>query len=604
MIVVTDEICNLGFEVAILPRERFSPMARSSQLCVASDGLQRPEQQTRRARLSLVKTHPLTTAAGAAPRAKVLGSEANPCPSTQMSRADEQRIAPASVKLWFGYGAMCFGMFMAVLDIQIVLTSLPVIEAALKIGADLMSWVQTAYLIAEVIAIPMTGLLIRIYSLKYVSAIAITGFTLSSIGCALSNGFASLILMRVLQGFSGGLLIPMVFSAIFTIFRPGLEQTVATTMAGVLAVLAPAFGPIAGGYITQSLSWHWLFLVNVLPGVASLIVGLICLPGARRQFGLLRSLDWLSLAMIAIGLAALEIGLKNGPKQGWSSPSVLGLFVIFVLGIGGAARRKAPVVKFALLRDRNLVFGCAVSFLLGASLYGSGYIMPVFLAFVRQHGPLDIGVIILVTGITQLISAPLAVLLDRRFPARPLAAIGFAGLAVGLAMSGYQTVSTDYDAMFWPQVVRGCFMALCILPSTRFALGLLPVEEVGDASGLYNLSRNLGGAIGIALADTVIFSRTPLHAEWLTELIRNDATRAAPILGLALDDIPAPDDLTGLVSIMDSIQNASLTMAINDAWILFAGISALSVVLLWVMGPIHDSAKSQAPESLGRNLSS
>ena len=276
MIVVTDEICDLGFDVAALPRERFSPMARSSQLCAASDGLERPEQQTRRARLLLVRTYPLTAAAGAAPRAKVLGSEANPCPSTHMSRADEQMIAPASVTLWFGFGAMCFGMFMAVLDIQIVLTSLPVIEAALKIGADLMSWVQTAYLIAEVIAIPLTGLLIRIYSLKYVSAIAIIGFTVSSIGCALSNGFASLILMRVLQGFSGGLLIPMVFSAIFTIFRPGLEQTVATTMAGVLAVLAPAFGPIAGGYITQSLSWHWLFLVNVVPGVASLIVGLIC----------------------------------------------------------------------------------------------------------------------------------------------------------------------------------------------------------------------------------------------------------------------------------------------------------------------------------------
>lgn len=508
--------------------------------------------------------------------------------SKPMNSMNDQMIAPASVRLWIGFGAMCLGMFMAVLDIQIVVNSLEAIQDAIKIGADLMSWVQTAYLIAEVIAIPMTGLLTRILSLRYISAIAIIGFTASSIGCALSNDFTFLIFARILQGFSGGLLIPLVFSTVFTLFRPGLEQTVATTMAGVLAILAPVLGPIVGGFLTQNYSWHWLFLVNVPAGLASLAIGLICLPNAQRQFGLLRGVDWLSFVMIAVSFAALEIGLKNAPNQGWFSPSVLWLLVISVLSIGAAARRKAPVVEFVLLLDRNLAFGCGVSFLLGASLYGSAYIMPVFLAFVRKHGPLDIGFIILVTGIVQLITAPLAVLLDRRFPARPLAAIGFAGFAVGLAMSGYQTINTDYDAMFWPQVVRGSFMALCILPTTRFALGLLPIDQVGDASGLYNLSRNLGGAIGIALADSVIFGRTPIYADWLSNLIKSDATRAALILGLSPDDIPAPDDVMGLVSIMDSIQDASVTMAINEAWIMLAGITAFALVLLWIMGPIRN----------------
>jgi len=147
--------------------------------------------------------------------------------------------------------------------------------------------------------------------------------------------------------------------------------------------------------------------------------------------------------------------------------------------------------------------------------------MPVHLAFVRHHGPIDIGLVILVTGIAQLVSAPVTIWLDRRYGARLLTGIGFAFFALGLAMSGFETRASDYDEMFWPQVIRGSFVALCILPATRFALGLLPLERVSDASGLYNLSRNLGGAIGIALIDTILFSRGPEHASFLTELMAN-----------------------------------------------------------------------------------
>lgn len=506
-----------------------------------------------------------------------------------MTPAADLKTPAAPGRLWIGFAAMSFGMFMAVLDIQIVVTSLPAIQQALGIGPELMSWVQTSYLIAEVIAIPLTGILTRIFSLKYVFALAIAGFTLASIGCALSSGFGSLVFMRVLQGFCGGLLIPLVFSAIFTLFKPGLEQAIATSVAGVLAVLAPAFGPIGGGYITHHLSWHWLFLVNVLPGIASLLIGLLCLPGAERQLSLLRRLDWLSLAAIAAGLAALEIGLKNAPDNGWLSAKVLALLGLAVVLIGAAVRRPNPVVEFRLLRDRTLAYGCGVSFLLGASLFGAGYIMPVFLAFVRRHDPLEIGTIVLVTGITQLLTAPIAVWLDRRFPSRPLAAIGFAGLAVGVAMSGFQNVNTDYDQMFWPQVVRGCFMALCILPLTRLSLGLLPKDQVSDASGLYNLSRNLGGAIGIALADTVIFSRAPDHADRIADLVRSGAPEAAALLGMLPEDVPAPDDGLGMMSIMDAVQDAGVTLAINEAWLMFAAITAAAIPLLWMMGPVRST---------------
>ncbi len=495
--------------------------------------------------------------------------------------------------LWIGYGAMCLGMFMAILDIQIVVTSLPVIQDALKIGADRMSWVQTSYLIAEVIAIPLTGLLTRIFTLRWLFAAAITIFTLASLGCAFSTGFASLIAWRIMQGLAGGILIPLVFSAIFLLFQRGFQQTVATAIGGALAVLAPALGPITGGILTENFSWHWLFLINIIPGIVSFVAGVGSLPRERRQLYLLRSLDWVSLLFIAVGLGALEIGLKDAPDHGWFSRVVLGLFALVAVCGWAAAQRPRPAVDFALLRDRKLAFGCAISFILGLCLFGSVYLMPVFLAFVRKHGPIDIGVIILVTGIAQVIAAPITIYLDRKFDARALSAIGFACFGVGLLMSANQTVATDYDEMFWPQVVRGAFVALCILPPTRFALGFMPLERVSEASGLYNLCRNLGGAIGIALIDTVMFTRGPEHADMLTELMRNNPAEAANLLGLSVADLPDPEDAMGFMSIMDAVQDASLTMAINEAWLMLAGVSAAAVALLWVMGPIRGSVPPQ-----------
>ena len=173
-------------------------------------------------------------------------------------------------------------MFMAILDIQVVATSLPTIQHALRVRPDQMSWVQTAYLIAEVIAIPLTGFLTRLLSLRWLFVAAVSVFTLASIGCAASQGFTTLIAFRVLQGFSGGALIPAVFSAVFLLF-PFRLQGVATTIAGVLAVLAPTVGPIGGGWITESFSWHWLFLINVAPGLAAAAGALFWLPVEAAQ---------------------------------------------------------------------------------------------------------------------------------------------------------------------------------------------------------------------------------------------------------------------------------------------------------------------------------
>lgn len=494
----------------------------------------------------------------------------------------------SGTRKWLGFAALCAGMFMAVLDIQIVITSLGVIEKALKIGADRMSWVQTSYLIAEIVTIPLTGVLMRMFSMRKLLAIAVVIFTMASVGCAMSTGFATLVGFRVLQGMAAGVLMPLVFAAVFLLFKPGTEQGVATVLAAIVAVIAPSTGPIVGGIITEKLSWQWLFLINTIPGVITLVLGLACLPREKMELRLLRDLDMLSVVFIAISLACLEIGLKEAPDLGWFSPVTLALFAGFAVLMAVTIMRPKPAVDFGLLKDRYLAYGCALSFVLGIGLYGSVYLLPVFLSLVRYLGPVEIGMVVLVTGMAQLASAPVSVLLDRVMPARFLSMIGFAMFAAGLFMSGFETRLSGYDELFWAQVVRGVALGLCIVPVTRFSMGFLPPEKVSDASGLYNLSRALGGIIGIALIDTILFTRSAEHADRIKDLMSQDPEAAARLLHIAADELPDPTDPMGLLGVMDTIQEGAVTLAVNEAWLLMGGCTLAALILLVMLGPIRE----------------
>src|SRR6202521_6328527 len=214
------------------------------------------------------------------------------------------RTTQAKIATWFGFVLMCLGMFMAILDIQVVATSLPTIQRALGISPDAMSWIQTAYLIAEIIAIPLTGWLTRVLTLRWLFVGSISLFTLASIGCAFSGDFSTLVAFRVLQGFAGGTLIPAVFSAVFLLF-PLPQHPIATTLAGIMAVLAPTVGPVVGGWITETWSWHWLFLINVAPGLIAAAATPFLLPQDKINLAEFKNLDRLSLLLMAVALAAL-----------------------------------------------------------------------------------------------------------------------------------------------------------------------------------------------------------------------------------------------------------------------------------------------------------
>ena len=493
----------------------------------------------------------------------------------------------ASAATWAGFVLMCLGMFMAILDIQVVATSLPAIQDALQIAPDAMSWIQTAYLIAEIVAIPLTGLLTRALTLRWLFVAAITLFTLASLGCALSENFAALIVCRIVQGFAGGALIPAVFSGVSLLF-PIRQHPLATTMGGVMAVLAPTVGPIVGGWITETYSWHWLFLINIAPGVVAACATPFLLPRGTPRLSDLVTLDLPSLGLLAVALASLEIALKQAPHNGWFSPLCGALFVLTLAAASGFAVRtlqaQHPVIELATLKARPFAIGCALSFCFGVGLFGTVYLMPVFLAFVRNHDAFEIGTIMLVTGAAQLIAAPIAGTLESRLDPRLLSAFGFALFAIGLGCSAFQSRVADFGEMFVPQLLRGVAIMFCLLPPTRLALGMLAEAEVPDASGLFNLMRNLGGAIGIALIDTILYGRTESHALALRDRLLAGDVSAAQAIGLSVKlFLHRPEGVTDAQAeayVRPMVEKAALAMSANEAWALLAAFALIGLLLV------------------------
>ena len=503
---------------------------------------------------------------------------------------------------WIGFLFMCLGMFMAILDIQIVATSLPTIQRALGITPDQMIWVQTAYLTAEIVAIPLTGYLTARLGMRWLFVCAISVFTLASVGCAQSQSFDALIAWRIVQGFAGGTLIPAVFSAVFLLFPPR-QQGLATTIAGVAAVFAPTIGPIVGGWLTETYSWHWLFRINIVPGILAAIGAVITLRSATCNARSARSIDVIALALLAIGLTALQLGLKDAPTLGWLSPSVAGLlagFVACAVWFGVRTWRSiGPLVELCCFRDRNFAVGCGLSFILGAGLFGSTYLMPFFLGLVREHNALRIGEIMLVTGIAQLLSAPLAVYMEQRVGARTLCLFGFVLFAAGLLASTSQTVDTDFAEMIVPQIMRGVATMFCLLPPTRIALGYLHPDVVADGSGLFNLMRNLGGAIGLALIDTTIFSRAASYGTQITDELQGGNVATAVKLGIPRDEfieqIGTPPDEFTQEMIRPLIEKQALVDAVNDAWLLIGVLTVLAVLLVFLIRKVPGGKAEDVP---------
>ena len=469
---------------------------------------------------------------------------------------------------------MVFGMFMAILDIQIVSASLSEIQAGLSASQDEVTWVQTAYLIAEVIMIPLSGFLSRVLSTRYIFAISAGGFTLMSFMCSTATSIDQMIVWRAAQGFIGGGMIPTVFASAYTIF-PRSKLPLVAPIIGLVATLAPTIGPTVGGYLTDWFTWHWLFLVNIPPGIMVTIAAYLLIDFDKPDLSLLEKFDWWGLASMAGFLGALEYALEEGPSKDWLQNEPV-KFAVFISAASGAVffwrvlTTPQPIVDLSTFRDRNFWTGSLLGFIVGIGLYGLTYIYPVYLAVVRGYNGLMIGQTMFVTGICQFITAPIVGRLMTKVDPRLMIVIGFIGFAIGTWMAAQITVDWDYWELLLPQIFRGVSLMLCMIPINNLSLGALPPQKMKNASGLFNLMRNLGGAIGLALINTTLDKRMDLHLQRLRELIvwgREVAELTINQMTLAMATRGSDAALAATKQVALMVRRQSMVLALADVFL-------------------------------------
>jgi MFS transporter, DHA2 family, multidrug resistance protein len=410
---------------------------------------------------------------------------------------------------------ICFGGFMALLDIQIVASSLQQIGGGLSAAQDEISWVQTAYLIAEIIMIPLSGWLTRVFSTRWLVVASAAGFTVTSMLCGLAWNIESMIAFRALQGLLGASMIPTMFTSSFHFFQ-GPRRVYSAAVVGTIASVAPTLGPVIGGWITDTLDWHWLFYVNLLPGIAVTILAAALVKIDESDIKLLKGADYPGIALMAIALGTLEYVLEEGSRWNWFDDRTI-RYCAWIAAISGilfvwrSLTYAQPVVDLRALTNRNFAVGCFLSFVTGIGIFSTIYLTPLFLGYVRGFSAWQTGVAIFSTGAASLIGVPVYIVLAKRFDTRWLMMIGLASF--GLAMWSFSFITHDWggDELLVPQILRGLPQVFAVAPAVTLGLGSLTPERLKYASGLFNMMRNLGGAVGIAVCGAILNSRTNYH---------------------------------------------------------------------------------------------
>jgi len=502
-------------------------------------------------------------------------------------RAEADRIDP---KRFTAFICMVFGMFMAILDIQIVSASLSEIQAGLSASPDEITWVQTSYLIAEVIMIPLSGFLSRALGTRILFASAAAGFTFASFMCGLSTSLDEMIFWRVVQGFLGGGMIPSVFAAAYLIF-PRSRMGLITPMIGLVVTLAPTIGPTVGGYLTEQFSWHWLFFINVIPGIAVTIAALTLIDFDEPDFDLLRHFDWTGFLAMAGFLGALQYVLEEGPRNDWfDDQAVLAFATISVVSAVAFFWRvlttQYPIVDLRAFSNRNYAVGSLFNFIVGSALYGLTYLYPVYLAQIRGYNALMIGETMFVTGMMMFATTPIVGRLVGRTDPRFLMIIGFVSFGIGTWWMSYLTSEWDFWELFWPQIFRGFGLMMAMIPVNNVSLGTLPPERVKDASAVFNLTRNLGGAVGLASLNTLLTDRTDLHLARLQESLnwaRQPAVEALQGMTERFRDFGASAEPMALKQLSGLLHREATVMAFADIFMLFtvmfAGLVILAIII-------------------------
>jgi DHA2 family multidrug resistance protein len=510
----------------------------------------------------------------------------------------------AGLRDWLAIAGGMVGCFMAILDIQITNSSLAPIEGGMGASVDEGSWISTAYLIAEIVVIPLTGWLSSVFGLRRYLAVNTTLFVLFSIGCAQSTSMIDLILYRTGQGFTGGVLIPTGLNVIRRHLPPH-QQSIGMSLFGVSATFAPAIGPSIGGWLTENFSWHYLFYLNIGPGLLAIALQLYALEKEPMKLRELIDGDWWGIGTMALGLGSMTIVLEEGQRHEWfGSPMISTLAVIafvslmFFLIIEFTAEK--PFINLRLFGQSRVGWSNLLSTVVGAVSYGSLFLIPVYLAEVPRFSTQQIGSVVMWSGLPQLAIFPLMPFLLNTVRPRTLVGTGIALFALSCFVNAQLTHDVGRNELILPQVIRAVAFPLFAMPLFQLALSGLSLRDSADAASLSNICRNLGGSIGIALLSSITQTREQIHYQAISDRVSaNAATTAGRIeqmtavfAGHGADAATAP--IQAVASIAGQMHREAMVMAYSDAFMTLGVLLVLALPSVLILPNIRPQRQMQA----------
>ena len=498
----------------------------------------------------------------------------------------------ADLTAWLAVVAGTLGALMASLDISIVNSALPTIQGEIGATGTEGAWVATAYLVAEIIIIPLSGWLVRLLGLRRFLLIAVSLFTFFSVICGISNSLGMMILGRVGQGITGGALIPTA-QTIIAQRLPRRQQPIGTAVFGVVAILGPLVGPVVGGWLTENISWHYAFFLNVPISVILIALLVIGLPSEKAKLYLIREADWLGIAGLVLGMGGLTVFLEEGAREEWFASELIrwmaGITVIgMALLLAGQWFAERPVIKLKLLADRQFGSVAVMGMALGVVLYGTSYAIPQFLASIADYNALQAGKVVMLSGIPSIMLMPFLPHLVRKIDIRIAVSMGMGVMALSAWMETDLTIQTVGSAFTDSQLLRGVGTILGMLFLSQACVQSVPPEDAGDASGLFNAARNLGGSFALAGISIIQQNRVWFHSRRLEETLNANSPMVQDYVSNLSHTMGG--QAAAIQTIGGQIQKQALTMTYNDIFFAMSMLTLMVMPLILLLKPLPKDA--------------
>ncbi len=490
---------------------------------------------------------------------------------------------------------------MATIDTSVVSASLPTIQGEIGASQTEGTWISTAYLVAEIVMIPLAGWFDRLLGLRTFLMICTVLFTGFSILCGLSGSLGVMIIGRIGQGFTGGAMIPTALTIVSTMLPPA-QRSIGIALFGFTAVFGPVAGPILGGYLTENYSWHYAFFINIPLGVGLLALLIVGLPAKKAQLGLIAEADWLGIGGLALGLGALTVVLEEGQRERWlESPLIARLIVASLVGfallIVGQLTAKSPVIRLKIILTRAFGSVFVLSLIVGSALYGISYMLPQFLTSLADYNAFQSGQVTFIIGVPSLLMMTIFPILEKHLDLRIAVALGLAFYGVGCLLNAHLTIDTTGVNFAFSMIIIGFgqFFALIFLNSA--STSAVDQKYAEDASGLFNAARNLGGSFGLAVITSMRENRTWFHGERYAENVTGNTLGAQDLITQNVAQLGMGDPVAGLErsysTLNTTFQNAGTALAFSDIFFIFGTMMLISIPLAFMLKPLPKGESSQ-----------